>query len=67
LLKCVGAEAPSIRTGKNWIVWLPVLLQQPFFEDRCDIRAQRRVSHFSTFSEATDVSACAELHVLAAK
>jgi hypothetical protein len=42
-------------------------LRQPFLQHRGDVRAQRRASHLSPFSEATDVGASAELHVLAAK
>jgi hypothetical protein len=36
-LECIGTEARSIRTGEYGIVWLSVLLRQPFFEDCGDI------------------------------
>jgi hypothetical protein len=66
-LECVGAEAPSIRTGENGIGSGAALPRQPFLEDSSDVRAQWRASHLSPFSEATDVGARAELYILVAK
>jgi hypothetical protein len=66
-LECVGAEAPSIRTGENGIGGGAALLRQPFLENRGDVRAQWRAPHLSAFSEATDVGARAELYILMAK
>jgi hypothetical protein len=66
-LEGIGTEARAVRTREEGSLWSAALLRYPFLEHRSNIRAQRRASHFPTLSEATDVSANAELHILVSK
>src|SRR5215831_15074328 len=66
-LECVGAQSPSIRTREDIILWVSVLLGQPFFQGGGNITTQRRASHFAALSQTPNMSTGAELHVLAAQ
>ena len=66
-LQRVGAHSPAIATREDEIVSLALLAGQPFLQYCGNVGAQRCASHLSAFSEAADVSACAQLHVLAPK
>jgi len=61
----IPAESPAADAGKDWLFGLTVLFSQPGIHRSCRLRAQRRATLFSAFSQTTDMGSGSKHDILA--